>query len=570
VVPTGYSVVNEEVLTYLSTNEEIEISLKNVGVESTAGPLTVTISSNDQQLTINSNTATCMAINPDGTAVVNFNVTVDNGISNGKIFPVTVSSTDGNHSWESPISLKAYKPVLIYKERTWQGGFSAGETFNFCVAFENKGGARLNNTTFSLNTENAGVTINNNNVYVGTIAPNGKGFGVFNVTLADDIDETEPITFTTVATGDNGLITADGEFTLENSCMIKIEMTDTYGDGWNGSRISIRKDNVEIKSVTLPSGSSGTEECMLPAGTLTFYWVSGSTWDYECRFKIYNHANELIFNQSTTPTAGLFFTYDNQCASEAGGCQEITDLEITREGNTVDLVWDGTAESYIVLRDGIVLDEVIETYYTDNYALNYEHTYCVIARHSDCDAFPICDNVSPVPVLCNPPVSLQADTLGNSVILTWFEPEKDGILLGYIIYRNETPLNEEPYEGTEYTDENLEDDTYIYKVSAVYAHCDESDLSDEVSVTINTVGISEFQTSLFHIFPNPAKNELNITGTVTPSYVSIYNLMGQTMYETNQGSINMKISVTHLSAGIYFIRIDSKEGSVTKKVVIWE
>jgi len=56
---------------------------------------------------------------------------------------------------------------------------------------------------------------------------------------------------------------------------------------------------------------------------------------------------------------------------------------------------------------------------------------------------------------------------------------------------------------------------------------------------------------------------VNITGEVAPTFIRIYNITGQLMYETNQCTNNMSISVETMPAGIYFIQIDS----VTTKVV---
>ena len=657
VIPNGYTVVgNEPILTYISTNTEIEVTLKNVGVE-TANALTTTISCADPQLTINNATATCGSIAPDGTATVHFNVTVDNAIPNNKSFPVDVTITEPDKSrvWESKITLKAYKPILAYQDITWQGGFTAGETLSLCVLYENKGGARVNNVICTLNTSNPDVTINNNEVPVGTVASNGIGYAVFSITLSEDISESEPISFTTQAVGDEGLITANGEFMLRNICSIRFEMTDSYGDGWDGNaRISVRKDNVEIASVKLASGASGTETHLLPTGELKFYWIAG-TYDSECRFKIYNSDDVMIYNQTNTPTAGLFLTYNNQCSQQTGGCEKITDFVITRNGNTVDLVWEGIAPSYLIKKDGLTLEQVTTTSYTDNNVSSLEHTYCVIAQYTDCNAFPVCDNaaifVCEAPVnltavvenntaviltwedaegvedvlgynlfrngeqinetlltektytdenlpvgtytyqvnaeygdctspftdeesvtvySCNPPENFEGYTLetvkSGTVKLTWTAPTYiDDELLGYNIYRDEEKINEDYITETEFIDYAVAYGTHYYQVSAVYAHCETLTESVEV-VTFNS--INDFQTTSFNLFPNPAHNELNLSGTVAPTNVYIYNSIGQLTYETNQCATNMRISVANLPAGMYFVKIVSERGSVTKRIVI--
>jgi hypothetical protein len=62
-------------------------------------------------------------------------------------------------------------------------------------------------------------------------------------------------------------------------------------------------------------------------------------------------------------------------------------------------------------------------------------------------------------------------------------------------------------------------------------------------------------------------DKLNITGKVVPNSVRIYNLTGQLVYETTTCSTKMSISVATMPAGIYFIKIDSDTGNVTRKIV---
>jgi len=80
--------------------------------------------------------------------------------------------------------------------------------------------------------------------------------------------------------------------------------------------------------------------------------------------------------------------------------------------------------------------------------------------------------------------------------------------------------------------------------------------------------INELQLYAFQIYPNPAKNELNISGTIAPTYVCIYNFTGQLLYETEHCAANMIISVSSLPSGIYFVKIVSENGITTKKVVV--
>jgi hypothetical protein len=67
----------------------------------------------------------------------------------------------------------------------------------------------------------------------------------------------------------------------------KIDMFDSYGDGWNGAKIEVDMDGT-ITEVSISNGFSGSETVTVPAGTvnLEFRFVGGA-WDSEVTFDIY-------------------------------------------------------------------------------------------------------------------------------------------------------------------------------------------------------------------------------------------------------------------------------------------
>ncbi|MGB0778148.1 MAG: hypothetical protein ACPGR7_08985 [Flavobacteriaceae bacterium] len=85
----------------------------------------------------------------------------------------------------------------------------------------------------------------------------------------------------------------------------KIDMFDSYGDGWNGGKIVADMDGTTV-DITIASGSSGTYTLSVPAGTqsLVFSWVSGA-WDSEVTFDIYGpNSGQIIASGGPSPAAG--------------------------------------------------------------------------------------------------------------------------------------------------------------------------------------------------------------------------------------------------------------------------
>ncbi|MCL2042089.1 MAG: C25 family cysteine peptidase [Bacteroidales bacterium] len=258
-------------------------------------------------------------------------------------------------------------------------------------------------------------------------------------------------------------------------------------------------------------------------------------------------------------------------------CEPPANLAVTMQGTTAILTWEapenieGELLKYNIYRDEEKLGEVpSDVFEYQDKNLDYgTYVYQVSATYEQCDESEKTDGVTIVVRACEPPTNLIGTAEGKTAILTWNEPETiDGELLGYNVYRDEELIEELLPDVFEYRDEELENGTYIYQLSAVYEHCEESALTAGVAVTIEVTGISNVPTGTFQIFPNPAHNELNITGNVVPTAVRMYNITGQLVYETDQCATKMKISVAEMPEGVYFIKIDSEYGNITRKVVV--
>ena len=82
---------------------------------------------------------------------------------------------------------------------------------------------------------------------------------------------------------------ADGDgwaaVVLGDTCYT-VDMNDDYGDGWNGGAIEVYEDGVLMDTLTLSSGSSGSEEyCGTEGSTIRFYFTEGG-FTYEIGYDI--------------------------------------------------------------------------------------------------------------------------------------------------------------------------------------------------------------------------------------------------------------------------------------------
>ena len=96
------------------------------------------------------------------------------------------------------------------------------------------------------------------------------------------------------------------------------------------------------------------------------------------------------------------------------------------------------------------------------------------------------------------------------------------------------------------------------------------ELSGIMYFTYGTVGIVETQcTASPRVYPNPTNGQLRITyaGTERVSSVQMYDVIGQVVFTSAPSSTSLEtvIDISHLSAGLYFLKIDNKMIKVIKQ-----
>lgn len=92
---------------------------------------------------------------------------------------------------------------------------------------------------------------------------------------------------------------------------------------------------------------------------------------------------------------------------------------------------------------------------------------------------------------------------------------------------------------------------------------------DDVTVDFTPDGITETSESAFSVYPTPADGIVTITtGNDRPYQYQLFDLTGKSMSECHQASGINTLDVSHLSSGLYLLRISQSEGSVTKKIIV--
>ena len=94
------------------TNQNIELTLINNGKESTSGMTNVTITTDDEYVSIVSGDASCGVMAHNGTASVSFIINVNTLVADNHEFILNVNATNGNDSWNFDMEMKVTNPFF--------------------------------------------------------------------------------------------------------------------------------------------------------------------------------------------------------------------------------------------------------------------------------------------------------------------------------------------------------------------------------------------------------------------------------------------------------------------------
>ena len=294
----------------------LSIDFKNVGTEATTGITTVTLTSEDPNVVIDSDVNTFGALEAAGfTTVGGFQFHIVQGVADGDHVTIHYAAANGDKTWEGNLVINANEAVLAYHDIHWDGSFVPGETVSMSVRFRNKGHYQATDAVATMSSTSEYLTISNPSIAVGTIGVDEMVTCQFTATIAANCPEDEqiPVTFTLEA---NGGLSVQGHETLENSCKVVFELSDSYGDGWNGNKLTVSfDDGSPSQELTIEKGGGAFYELEIGHGVhVTLTWHSASMAS-ECSFVVKYENDFVIYQTSGTPVAGVLHEFDCDCGS---------------------------------------------------------------------------------------------------------------------------------------------------------------------------------------------------------------------------------------------------------------
>ncbi|MCL1850252.1 MAG: C25 family cysteine peptidase [Bacteroidetes bacterium] len=631
IITDGYTVEGNGKLTYISQNETIIITLKNVGLDPT-GVLNVTIACTDPKLTINNNTGTCNSITPNGTGTANFQVTVAHDIPDNKTFPieVTITEPDKSRVWESKLTVKAFAPVFSLEKVLVNGSptgkLKRGSLNTITTVIANTGGADAYDVKGNIQLNSQYLTIAcEEHAIVEKILPSHDNVELnFNVIAVPDMP-TGHSALTNLLISTKYDLSFSESFTVANSGNINICEAGQTNCSPNYKFTSVKLEKYSDLSVLLYNpntlcSNTGYQDftdmtaTLEPGQQYTLKVIGGSAsltvrgW-FDLNGNNNFDSNEQLINAMSCPIANTeyletFTVPENATPGKyrfrlrcryngpPSSCEpysygqthdytfiipekysHVQNLKADLSGHNITVKWSTPAgmppTGYNIYRNGNKLNTAIltQTTFTEENLPEGIYVYNVTAVFGNDESLAEMSNVICFFITCEMPEELLGAVETNTAVLSWSEPKNTDDLLGYNIYRDDIKVNSSVITSTEYRDENLENATYIYKVSAVYnALCEESNLTEGVLVLIN-LGIHDIQTDSFNLFPNPTTGNVTIEGKGL-TRVELYDIQGRMLAHYNNVNERLNINVNNYSNGVFFVKLYSNDSVVAVKRLV--
>jgi len=93
-------------------------------------------------------------------------------------------------------------------------------------------------------------------------------------------------------------------------------------------------------------------------------------------------------------------------------------------------------------------------------------------------------------------------------------------------------------------------------------------ITNEAVTTFDILGTEEFETdSTIKVYPNPAKDVVNISGDYGLTSVQLYDIQGRLLQTALVNDTEMTLNLTGRAAGMYFVKVTSDKGVAVEKVI---
>jgi len=467
-------------------------------------------------------------------------------MADGSTISIEVQVTHDGNTTSRSFNKTVSAPKLTVSNITYGGYLTAGETANIGCTVTNTGSAKSADMTFALGEHFGFTTSQAAPVHIGVMQPGETATLSFEVTMADSLPQSK-IPFELTANGallEVMELTCDGSYTIEDF----ESGTMTNLDWQFGSYPwTISEENPHAGTYCARSGNIGDrKESTMQLGFSTqtsdsvSFWYKVSSEDGYDKLTFYLDDVEMLeasgeegWSRMAVAVAPgehtIVFKYKKDYWSDEGSdCAWIDDISIP--------VTDGTT-----------------TYIHDTVCQGEEYTFAgSTVPTSETGSF-VYSNTGEdeVTMLALDVVDAPNVTISQS---------GDYYFFGYAMLvahgADSYVWNTGDTTATVFA---TPDNGMVYTVTGYR----EGGCSGEASVDMNN-GIDEVGSTSVSLYPNPANQAVTIVANGA-SWITIANMMGQTVMQLPAHGDRTAVDITSLPSGIYFARIATSEGfSVVK------
>lgn len=90
---------------------------------------------------------------------------------------------------------------------------------------------------------------------------------------------------------------------------------------------------------------------------------------------------------------------------------------------------------------------------------------------------------------------------------------------------------------------------------------------DDVVCAVGLLSVNDFSESKFSVYPNPVTDILNIKSASSVENVTVYDLLGKVVLQSNPGKISPSIDMSGLASGAYLVQVTIGNATKTVKVL---
>jgi len=141
---------------------------------------------------------------------------------------------------------------------------------------------------------------------------------------------------------------------LADQCAYTFNLTDSWGDGWNGASITVQQNGVNVATVGLTSGSTATEVVNLCDNLPTTLIWNGGNYDSEASFTVNGPDGTEIYATSGTPS-GTLTTFTTSCN---GSGPVVTDPTVATQAASNIAQTTATLNGTITNPDNVTITEM--------------------------------------------------------------------------------------------------------------------------------------------------------------------------------------------------------------------